>query len=178
MKSSISDAPLTIGDLAARFGLATHVLRHWEAVGLLAPASRVSGRRRYGQPHVTRVALILRGKQAGLSLPAIRELVDAHDRASQRDLLARHQQAIKRQIAELTAAHTMIEHALACTADDLSSCPKLQAMLLGSGVTDEPGVPADHHGTPRRVWPCDATGVHPMPRAGAKDLGKNERPLW
>lgn len=26
-----------IGELAARFGLSTHVLRHWEAVGLLAP---------------------------------------------------------------------------------------------------------------------------------------------
>jgi hypothetical protein len=29
----------TIGELAARFGLATHVLRHWEDVGLLSPAA-------------------------------------------------------------------------------------------------------------------------------------------
>jgi hypothetical protein len=40
------DAELTIGELAARFGLATHVLRHWETKGLLSPARRVAGRRR------------------------------------------------------------------------------------------------------------------------------------
>jgi DNA-binding transcriptional MerR regulator len=36
-----------IGELAGRFGLATHVLRHWEAAGLLIPAARVGGRRQY-----------------------------------------------------------------------------------------------------------------------------------
>jgi DNA-binding transcriptional MerR regulator len=160
MKSSVSDAPLSIGDLAARFGLATHVLRHWETVGLLAPSVRVSGRRRYGQPHVARVALILRGKQAGLSLSALREMLEARDRAVQRDLLVRHHQDIERQISELTVARTLIEHALACPADDFTSCPKLQAMLLGAGLADEHGGPADHHGSPRLAWPCDSTGEH------------------
>ncbi len=39
MKSS----PWTIGELAARFGLATHVLRHWEDVGLLTPSATPAG---------------------------------------------------------------------------------------------------------------------------------------
>jgi DNA-binding transcriptional MerR regulator len=158
MKSTVSDAPLSIGDLAARFGLATHVIRHWETVGLLAPSVRVSGRRRYGQPHIARVALILRGKQAGLSLPALRDVLEARDRAAQRHLLVRHQQDIERQIAELTVARMLIEHALACPADDFTSCPKLQAMLLESGVTDEENGPTEHHGPPRLAWPCDSTG--------------------
>jgi MerR family copper efflux transcriptional regulator len=38
---------VAIGDLAARFGLATHVLRHWEEMGLLRPARTSAGRRRY-----------------------------------------------------------------------------------------------------------------------------------
>ncbi|WXK67305.1 MerR family DNA-binding transcriptional regulator [Nonomuraea sp. N2-4H] len=34
---------MAIGEVAARFGLAPHVLRHWEAMGLLSPrASRVT----------------------------------------------------------------------------------------------------------------------------------------
>lgn len=37
MKSSEA---LTIGELAQRFGLATHVLRYWESMGLLKPARR------------------------------------------------------------------------------------------------------------------------------------------
>lgn len=35
---------LTIGELAARFGLATHVLRYWEAMGV--PGAALPGRRR------------------------------------------------------------------------------------------------------------------------------------
>ena len=35
MKST--NAALTIGEVAGRFGLPAHVLRHWESVGLLAP---------------------------------------------------------------------------------------------------------------------------------------------
>ena len=56
----------TIGELAARFGLATHVLRHWEDVELLSPARRVAGRRVYGPAYVTRVAEIMLGKDAGV----------------------------------------------------------------------------------------------------------------
>ncbi|WP_228829630.1 MerR family transcriptional regulator [Nocardia beijingensis] len=45
---------ISIGELAARFGLATHVLRHWEDVGLLAPRRDGAGsapvsRRRRGE---------------------------------------------------------------------------------------------------------------------------------
>ncbi|MGK5741478.1 MerR family transcriptional regulator [Micromonospora sp. URMC 103] len=45
--------------------MATHVLRHWEDVGLLSPARRVAGRRVYGSAHVTRLAEILLAKEAG-----------------------------------------------------------------------------------------------------------------
>ncbi|GAA0901130.1 MerR family transcriptional regulator [Virgisporangium aurantiacum] len=56
MKSS---GTVTIGELAHRFGLATHVLRHWETMGLLTPDRDGAGQRRYGRADLTRVALIL-----------------------------------------------------------------------------------------------------------------------
>ncbi|WP_236700641.1 helix-turn-helix domain-containing protein [Allosalinactinospora lopnorensis] len=46
----------SIGEIAGRFGLATHVLRHWEAAGVLRPARRVNGRRRYDPEHLAQVA--------------------------------------------------------------------------------------------------------------------------
>lgn len=58
-------AMISIGDLAWRFGLATHVPRHWEYMGILSPAERVGGRRRYRKEHVDRVAVILRAQEAG-----------------------------------------------------------------------------------------------------------------
>src|SRR5260370_15811352 len=70
----------TIGELAARFGLATHVLRYWEDMGLLSPARRGAGRRGYGPAHMTRVAEIMLGKDAGFSLEQLRELFAAPDR--------------------------------------------------------------------------------------------------
>ena len=80
MKSSLDMQPrgnaaeheFTIGQLAARFGLATHVLRHWEDVGLIEP-ERVNGRRRYRTWHASRVATILLLKDAGFRLDQIGE---------------------------------------------------------------------------------------------------------
>ncbi|WP_203907195.1 MerR family transcriptional regulator [Rhizocola hellebori] len=45
----------TIGELAQQFGLPTHVLRHWESMGLLEPSRDGIGQRRYGEADVTRV---------------------------------------------------------------------------------------------------------------------------
>src|SRR5690242_4166048 len=72
-----------IGAVAARFGLATHVLRHWESVGLLSP-ERVGDRRRYGPDDLYRVAVILRAKEAGLALEDIRRFIAARDPAARR----------------------------------------------------------------------------------------------
>ncbi|MEU1396919.1 MerR family transcriptional regulator [Micromonospora zamorensis] len=44
------EATMTIGDIAGRFGLATHVLQPWKSVGLLTPARVVARRRRYAPP--------------------------------------------------------------------------------------------------------------------------------
>lgn len=50
MKSNGRSRYVSIGELAAHFGLATHVLRHWEAMGLLAPRRTPTGQRTYRLP--------------------------------------------------------------------------------------------------------------------------------
>src|SRR3954453_20319015 len=84
MKSS----PLTIGEAAAHFDLPAHVLRHWEAEGLLSPVRVTGARRRYTREDMFRVALIITVKQAGLSLSAIREILTAPTRSERQE--ARH----------------------------------------------------------------------------------------
>ncbi|WP_166353029.1 MerR family transcriptional regulator [Phytoactinopolyspora limicola] len=121
MKSS---AELQIGDLAAQFGLGTHVLRHWEAMGLLAPAQRVNGRRRYTQSHAIRVMTILRAKSAGMSLEQIRDiLVAANDQPKRHELLEAHHAELERRLAALSESKTLVEHLMECTADDYAQCP-------------------------------------------------------
>jgi MerR family transcriptional regulator, copper efflux regulator len=120
----------SIGELAARFGLATHVLRHWEEVGLLSPTRRVAGRRVYGPVHVTRVAEILLGKEAGFSLDQLRELVTAPDRARRHEVLRAQLEQVRERIARLTLSQTMLEHGLRCQHADHQSCPRYQEMVL------------------------------------------------
>ena len=60
-----------------RFELPTHVLRHWESMGLLAPERDAAGRRRYREDDAYRVAAIVSSKAAGMSLDQIRSLLDS-----------------------------------------------------------------------------------------------------
>ncbi|MEV4799752.1 MerR family transcriptional regulator [Nonomuraea sp. NPDC049421] len=111
MKSS---ERLAIGELAQRFGLATHVLRHWESIGLLQPARRADGQRSYGAADLERVALILMGKEAGFTLGKLRALLSTPSPMDHRDLLRRHIEELEQRISQAQAAKELIEHALAC----------------------------------------------------------------
>ena len=128
--NSESAQEYAIGELAARFGLATHVLRHWEDMGLLSPARRVAGRRVYGPAHVTRVAEIMLGKDAGFSLEQLRELFAAPDRDRRREVLRAQLAQVRQRIARLTLSQTLLEHGLRCRHPDYQSCPRFQAMVL------------------------------------------------
>jgi DNA-binding transcriptional MerR regulator len=105
---------LTIGELAQRFGLGTHVLRYWESMGLLEPARRAGGQRLYEHADLERVALILMGKEAGLTLGELATVLSTADPRDHRDLLYHHVQELERRIAQARAAKELIEHALAC----------------------------------------------------------------
>src|SRR6478735_5854089 len=101
MKSSRRDAALwSIGDMAGRFGLETHVLRHWEDVGLLAPARDGAGRRRYDEDDLVRIAVVLRSKAAGMSLEQIAVLLDAES-VDRHRVLEAHIADLDRRMAEM-----------------------------------------------------------------------------
>jgi MerR family transcriptional regulator, copper efflux regulator len=130
MKSSVgTTATMTIGELSARFDLAPHVLRHWEAMGLLAPAARVNGRRRYSRDHITRVAMIVGGKAGGLSLEQLRDLLAARSPDDRRELLERHHADLERRIRDIEHSKAMVEHALGCDEHDFTQCPDFKRLV-------------------------------------------------
>jgi MerR family copper efflux transcriptional regulator len=128
MKSSAADDDLTIGELASRFGLATHVLRHWESLGLLAPGRAAGGQRRYGQADLMRVAMVLMGKEAGISLRELGMLVTAADPMDRADLLRRHVADLEQRIARAQAAKDLIEQALSCPLP-FAECPRARDQI-------------------------------------------------
>ncbi|MER7797561.1 MerR family transcriptional regulator [Microbacterium sp. NPDC096154] len=144
----MKSTPWSVGELAERFGLATHVLRHWEDMGLLAPERDGAGRRRYGEADAYRVAVIVASKAAGMSLEKIRALVDSSARARHR-ILEAHLADIDERMVALERSRRMARHALECEAHDISMCPNFRAnvadIVTGARVgMSLPGPPRGH----------------------------------
>ena len=116
----------SVGDLADRFGLATHVLRHWEDKGLLTPERDGAGRRVYGEDDAYRVATILSSKAAGMSLDQIRALLDA-SAADRHAALTAHLADLEQRMAEMERSRFLTQHALECRAHDIAQCPSFRA---------------------------------------------------
>lgn len=129
MKSSA----LSIGETARRFGLDTHVLRHWEDVGLLRPDRDAAGRRRYVDADLVRIAVILRSKGAGMSLEQIGVLLD-EQAPSRHRVLESHIDELDRRMAEMQRSREMTLHALNCRSHDITTCPRFRAIV--GGVVD------------------------------------------
>ncbi|MFC9251725.1 helix-turn-helix domain-containing protein [Amycolatopsis thailandensis] len=120
----------SVGEVAERFGLATHVLRHWESVGLLKPA-RSGDRRRYDDADLYRVSVILRAKEAGLSLDGIREMFQKPE--AREAVLRRHKEELTRRIAAAQASLAIIDCALGCEHDDVTQCAHFRAAVAQAG---------------------------------------------
>lgn len=112
----------TVGQVAERFDLATNVLRHWEAVGLLEPGRDSAGRRRYTRDDVVKVAVIQRSKASGMSLDQIRTLLDSEARG-RHEILEAHLADLDRRMEEMRQSREMTQHAFSCQEHDLTSCP-------------------------------------------------------
>jgi MerR family transcriptional regulator, redox-sensitive transcriptional activator SoxR len=65
---------LTISEVARQVGLQPSAIRYYEQIGLLPPAQRVSGQRRYDATALYRLAVVQRARQLGFTLDEIRQL--------------------------------------------------------------------------------------------------------
>jgi len=65
---------LSISEVAKQMGLRPSAIRYYEQIGILPPAHRVSGQRRYDVTVLHRLALVQRARQTGFTLGEIKEL--------------------------------------------------------------------------------------------------------
>jgi len=71
-----------IGEVADRLGVSPRTIKYYEEIGLLVPGERSPGGfRLYAEPDVERLRRILRLKDMGFSLAAIREFISVRDDA-------------------------------------------------------------------------------------------------
>jgi MerR family redox-sensitive transcriptional activator SoxR len=91
--------PLSIGELAKRTGIRTSALRYYEEAGVLPPAARVSGRRRYDASAIRQVDVLRFAQQAGFTLEEIKALF--HGFGAETPLSARWRSLARTKLLEL-----------------------------------------------------------------------------
>jgi MerR family transcriptional regulator, redox-sensitive transcriptional activator SoxR len=134
---------LTIGEVAARSGVATSALRFYENAGLIASERNDAGHRRYPRIVLRRVAFIVFAQKVGLSLEEIRaELARlprnrAPDRADWTTLSAGWTRRIDERIAELERLKAGMSECIGCGCLSLDRCrfanPGDRASRRGAG---------------------------------------------
>jgi DNA-binding transcriptional MerR regulator len=133
------EGTLTVGRLAARFGLSRTTLLHYDRIGLLRPSGRTAaGYRRYGPADVARLADVRRLRAAGLPLEVIARLLDSPTTALVTALALRLAE-IDEQVAALRAQQRSVLDALTRgLAGGRSWTPdgdELVGLLAAAGVT-------------------------------------------
>ena len=99
---------MTIGEVAQRAGVRTSALRYYEEVGVLPPAERINGQRRYDAAVLARLAVIRLAQDLGFSVAEIRSLVAGFDHVGVDS--ARWREQARRKLTELDALITRAEH--------------------------------------------------------------------
>lgn len=101
----------TIAQMRREFGVTARALRYCEAQGLLSPI-RSQQMRVYAHRDRVRLRLILKARQVGVSLRAIRELLDVHDKEGEAAQRAKALPQLKAQLAVLEAQRRELDIAV------------------------------------------------------------------
>lgn len=70
---------MNIGEASAASGVSAKMIRHYEALGLVAPARRMNNYRAYGPKEVAQLQLVSFARELNMPLPEVRQLLRVWD---------------------------------------------------------------------------------------------------
>lgn len=128
----MTEATLSIGEIAGRAGVNVSAIRYYERQGLLPEPERVGGQRRYTPATVQRLGVIDAAKQAGFSLQEVGVLLASTDRGA-----PAHEQLQALATRKLPEVDALIERAVTMrewlTAASACGCETFDACALFEG---------------------------------------------
>ena len=122
----MTEATLSIGEVAERVGLNTSALRYYERAGLLPAAERVGGRRRYDPDTVDLLLFIRFCQRVGFSLAEVRELLSPASakgaKAKWRELVDSKLEEVDALIEQAQAVKQLLTDSRDCDCVSLADC--------------------------------------------------------
>ena len=119
-----TDLLVTIGELAETTGTTVSAIRYYDEVGLVTPAARVGGKRRFSTDAIGRVSFIRRSQSAGFTLEDIKTILD--DRAGQwPELVNDHLATLRSRRDQLDVMITTLEEVQRCGCSVVAECPRV-----------------------------------------------------
>lgn len=119
---------LSIGDIAARTGLAVSAIRYYEAQGLIAPWRNAAGRRRFQRVDIRRLSFVMIAQQFGFTLPQIRVELDrlpkhrAPTKADWSRISAEFRSGLDARITRLEKLRDTLDGCIGCGCLSLDAC--------------------------------------------------------
>lgn len=127
---SDDEALLTIGEVAARAGVATSAVRYYERRGLLEADARRSGQRRFREATLRRLVFIGMLQDAGLSLDDIEVILGASTVDEWKAVARERLVALDAEIERLQRARAYLDGALLCRFDH----PVTECRVMGAEI--------------------------------------------
>jgi MerR family redox-sensitive transcriptional activator SoxR len=147
---SRQDAMLTVGELAARSGVAVSALHFYEARGLIGALRSRGNQRRYPRATLRRVAFVRAAQQLGLSLAEIAEALQqlpqqrTPTKADWTRLSSAWRARLDARIAALVALRDRLDGCIGCGCLSLRACalynPEDACGLQGPGAQRLPSL--------------------------------------
>jgi MerR family transcriptional regulator, redox-sensitive transcriptional activator SoxR len=118
---------LAISDVARVFGLRTSAIRYYEQIGILPPAMRKNGQRRFNNSALFRLAVVQQAREMGFSLAEIRELFSGFPPGTPppkrwHKLSQRKIAELRNRMKQLKLMETLLKRVQNCRCDALDKC--------------------------------------------------------
>ena len=137
---------MNIGQATKASGVSTKMIRYYDEIGLVRPASRTeSNYREFDEREVNELRFIRRARSLGFSMPEITQLLSLwrdRERPSRevKAIAEKHVNELDARIAEMqTMADTLRHLSHCCAGDDRPDCPILADLTGGRSPVESKG---------------------------------------
>lgn len=142
---------LTVGHVAAEFGVTVRTLHHYDEIGLLKPSERsANGYRLYTEQDLLRLRQVVAYRRLGFSLEDVASVLDSS--ADALGHLQRQRAAVSRQLDDLSALANALDRAMEAEMNGYQISKDEQREIFGEAFSDDYAAEAEERWGDTDAW--------------------------